>query len=175
MRTQIQNEVHTKKGAKMRFTNQKEFKTEEYIKTSNIETSTQIMKLRLNMVEARANYKANNTSVTCGACKEEDETTEHLLQCKKYKELTGDDLETDNIQEYMGSLTWQRKAIKKIQYIYSHIYPSFITTMYKTSKNIHHYHQTPINCLTTCHNVLKRIFHIQNHEQMSFPQSIFFH
>ena len=43
------------------------------------------MKLRLNMLELKSNYKGNNQNETCDLCKIEKDTTEHLFECKEIK------------------------------------------------------------------------------------------
>ena len=43
------------------------------------------MKLRLNMLELKSNYKGNTKNETCDLCKNERDTTEHLFSCTEIK------------------------------------------------------------------------------------------
>ena len=76
-----------KTKTKLRFCS--DFKRKRYTKMGNIdfETTKTIMKLRLNMIEVKSNYKGITDSDTCDLCNETSDTTEHLFQCKKIKEL----------------------------------------------------------------------------------------
>ena len=70
------------------------FGRHDYLKTCNMATSKEIMKIRLNMVEIGENFRGKyagtlrNGISWCLACGDEAETTEHVIQCKKYRELT---------------------------------------------------------------------------------------
>ena len=40
------------------------------------------------MIEAKANFKGQHTNdLKCEICQSNDETTQHLLECRGYKEL----------------------------------------------------------------------------------------
>ena len=41
-----------------------------------------MMKIRLNMIETKSNYKGMFKTEICELCKETEDTTEHLLECK---------------------------------------------------------------------------------------------
>ena len=90
----IESEVMEKvKGmTKTRFLTK--FGGHDYLKTCNMATSKEIMKIRLNMVEIGENFRGKDTSAVkngiswCLACGEEAETTEHVIQCTRYRELT---------------------------------------------------------------------------------------
>ena len=45
------------------------------------------MRFRLNMTKIKANYKGKYNDLTCDGCKEEVETTEHIVNCKQYKRM----------------------------------------------------------------------------------------
>ncbi len=45
------------------------------------------MRYRLNMTKIKANYKGKYNDLTCDACKEEQETTEHITNCKEYRRM----------------------------------------------------------------------------------------
>jgi hypothetical protein len=76
----------SKEKTKLRFCS--DFKRKLYtmrgsLKFDNVKC---IMKLRLNMLELKTNYKGVNKNETCDLCKMENDTTEHLFECKKVKE-----------------------------------------------------------------------------------------
>ena len=48
-----------------------------------------IMKLRLNMIEVKCNYKGQNNGEVCGLCGVERDTTEHLFECEVIKNRVG--------------------------------------------------------------------------------------
>jgi len=100
---------------KMRFIEDDEYEQKEYVKKSNVTTSKQIMKTRLNMINLKSNFKGSSIDQRCTACKKENETTEHVLRCEKYKKLINKDIQnynikTDNIEnlkiisEYMNCI-----------------------------------------------------------------------
>ena len=95
LETELQKLV--KEKTKLRFL--KNFSQEKYIEDLKFTESIQMLKIRLNMVETKGNYKGmfKNTELTCELCKTTDDTTEHLLECK----ITGRDITTnvDDIRE----------------------------------------------------------------------------
>ena len=71
----------------------------------------EIMKIRLNMVVIKANYKGmKKNDGLCRACKEQEESTEHVIKCKEYKKITGHLLEWN--EENMSDVNWLVKAVK---------------------------------------------------------------
>ena len=46
-----------------------------------------IMKMRLNMIDVKCNYKSKFTNLNCELCGKEDDTTEHLFECKELERL----------------------------------------------------------------------------------------
>ena len=111
---QIRREINEKaqQSTKLRFLMAKEFKKEEYLEKCNAETGRKIMTMRLNMIKIKSNYKNNHIDTICSACKEEEETTEHILQCSVYKKLVSHELNTDNIKENMRNTKWLIEAAK---------------------------------------------------------------
>ena len=88
-------------------------KTQEYVKTCKMEEVKSIMKMRLNMTKIRANFKGRENDLRCVACKLEDETTEHVIQCSEYKRLIGHSVEIESsVFQSMQSLEWVREACK---------------------------------------------------------------
>ena len=74
-------------------------------------TCKEIMTIRLNMVNVKKNYKNLYTDTMCVGCFEKEETTEHLFECKKYNELTGQTMQTMDIK----STQWLVEAAKYIE------------------------------------------------------------
>ena len=65
---------------KLRFI--KEHSQKEYLKELNFKQSIMMLKIRLNMVETKCNYKGIfKKDLKCTICKTEDDTTEHLTEC----------------------------------------------------------------------------------------------
>ena len=65
---------------KQRFIN--EYKQKDYIKDLQFIQCITMLKIRLNMIEVKSNYKGTyKNTLKCELCKTEDDTTEHLLQC----------------------------------------------------------------------------------------------
>ena len=73
------------------------------------------MELRLNMVEVKMNYKNKNKGDTkCNGCEKEDESTEHMLRCRKYRELARHHLYLDEDTKQIRKTEWLMTAIKHI-------------------------------------------------------------
>ena len=73
----------------------------------------EIMKLRLNMTELKANFCGKYLDRICPACGKENETTEHVVQCDVYKELVDHRLNCDQpIEELMNDTEWLKEAVK---------------------------------------------------------------
>ena len=113
--TKIQRELNqqTEINTKLRFLKGKKFEKEKYINETDEKTCQVIMSIRLNMINVKKNYKNQYTDAICVGCFEEDETTEHLFECKKYQELTGQKLE--NMDE--KSIQWLIKAAKYFEIV----------------------------------------------------------
>ena len=100
----------TSQKTKLRFQRGKSFEREGYVEQCGAETCQEIMKIRLNMVECKMNFKNANIDTKCIMCNN-DETTEHLLECSYYKQFTGENLEpVDNNR--IKSVDWLKKAVK---------------------------------------------------------------
>ena len=103
---------------KIRFLKGKAFRKEEYLKIGNEEQCSNIMKFRLNMIEAKANYKNKYKDLMCLGCKKEVESTEHIIRCEKYKELARHDLRLDEDCKQIEDLEWliaAEKTLKRIE------------------------------------------------------------
>ena len=76
-----------------------------YIDECRKDECRDIMEVRLNMIEAKKNFKGRHgEDVLCIACRIEEETTEHLLKCRAYQKETREeirevDIRTENTQE----------------------------------------------------------------------------
>ena len=77
---------------------------QKYVKETTINEFTTIMKIRLNMINAKCNYIRKEEDRICRICKE-DETTEHLLGCQTNHEI---EFDVNKVED----LDWLRKIIK---------------------------------------------------------------
>ena len=75
------------------------------------------MMMKLNMTDTKANFPSKYKDRTCPMCKAEDETTEHLFQCEKYKELARHTLEWDGSGNQWKDINWMRQSVKVIERI----------------------------------------------------------
>ena len=55
----------------------------KYIEELDYEDSITILKLRLNMIETKCNYKEGN--LNCAICKQTEDKTEHLFDCPEFE------------------------------------------------------------------------------------------
>ena len=115
LKEKIENEVveemkqHRERMKKLRFT--KQFKRQEYIEKCSMKKVKKIMKLRLNMIELKDNFKGKYEDKICPACRMENETTEHVMICPEYQAITGHKLNTDiELEEAMDNLEWLEEA-----------------------------------------------------------------
>ena len=100
---------------KLRFLRGKSFKQEEYVEKCDAEMVGKIMRIRLNMVECKMNYKGNSDNVECIMCNEK-ETTEHLFDCQYYKQFTGTHEMRFSEKDY-ESTEWLIKAARNMDII----------------------------------------------------------
>ena len=54
---------------------------QKYVMECSIEEARIIMKIRLNMIWTRTNYKRKNGNIQCRICGEKEETTDHIIEC----------------------------------------------------------------------------------------------
>ena len=85
---------------KLRFTNSNG--RQEYVDKCSMEQVKKIMRIRLNMIELKSNFKGKYKDTLCPACEAEAETTEHVLKCREYQKLTKHDLNPEIIEEGGG-------------------------------------------------------------------------
>ena len=95
-----------KEMKKLRFVG--EYKRKEYV-GCEMAVVRDVMRMRLNMVDVKANFKGKYKDLLCVACKEAEETTEHVLQCDEYRRLTGHNL-TFESPEKMMEMEWLKQA-----------------------------------------------------------------
>ena len=102
-------EMKTAEMKKLRFV--QNHKQQEYIKVCRMEKVKSIMKVRLNMVEVKANFKGKYPDIKCTACKQEEETTEHVIKCQEYKRLIGHSIKIENtVEESIQKADWLIEA-----------------------------------------------------------------
>ena len=80
---------------KMRFLKGSKFGRKPYLDGMDGHASLQVLKTRLNMLPIYKNYKADlSLSKMCPYCLEEEDGTEHLVECSKLGRtmLKGDDI-----------------------------------------------------------------------------------
>ena len=77
----------TANKTKLRLIKNDKYERKEYLNTCSIKDVTKIMRFRLNMIKIRANYKGKYDDLTCDGCKEEQETTEHIVSCSEYQRM----------------------------------------------------------------------------------------
>ena len=93
---------------KMRFL--KSFEIENYIDKVNYDECVTVLKLRLNMIETKCNYKGKfQNDLSCPLCKTALDTTEHLIECQGLKVVNKITL-TSNISNPNVELA---KSVKK--------------------------------------------------------------
>ena len=88
-----------KSKTKLRFIN--DFSEKEYLKSLEYKESITMLKIRLNMIETKCNYKASyRNNLKCELCQEKNDTTEHLIECNiltsNKSRITINDINTPN-------------------------------------------------------------------------------
>ena len=73
------------------------------------------------MSELKSNFKGKYKDTICPACEEEEEATEHVIQCKEYQRLIPHNGNEEDVgvpmEEKMGNLKWLIEAAKRIEEI----------------------------------------------------------
>ena len=105
--TQLENEKQTKTKMRSIMPGRKQM----YIEECTIEEVSSIMRIRLHMVYAKANYGGGK----CRRCETEEETTEHVLSCQ-----SGGDMVYD--EGRMEDTSWL-KSIRKIYKLFDEQFP----------------------------------------------------
>ena len=106
-----------KEKTKLRFCNNTQKK--KYIEGLGYLEAKMIMKLRLNMLELKHNYKnQNRRDEKCNLCQYEDDTTEHLFVCKAIKKtaknIPGTDIiMKDDKESYTQLVSFLKIALRK--------------------------------------------------------------
>ena len=79
---ELDNEIRklAKEKTKYRFCTQRGKK--EYLEKVGFTEARLMMKVRLNMIEVRSNYKNQYQDLRCSLCKVETDSTEHIFECK---------------------------------------------------------------------------------------------
>ena len=101
---------------KLRFT--RGHTTQSYISECPMAQVKRIMKVRLNMIDLKANFKGKYKDTVCVACKTETETTEHVIRCEEYKRIVEHSITVEgDLEEKMQDLEWLLKASKAYESI----------------------------------------------------------
>ena len=84
IRTKLEKECE---GTKLRFLRNDVWEEKDYLKMASGNAIQQVIRIRLNMMSQRMNYKAKyNNGFMCLFCKKEEDTTEHVLTCEEMPE-----------------------------------------------------------------------------------------
>ena len=111
----------SKEKTKLRFCS--DFKQKLYTINGQIghKTVQNILKLRLNMFELKCNYRGICKNDTCGLCKKEKDTTEHLFECRKIKKKIEvpkiqhiNDINDENVYHQLGQFLDEVCKLKEI-------------------------------------------------------------
>ena len=79
----MENEIEKNRTTKLRFLT-KVFKRKEYIDNLDSETAIGILKIRLNMIEVKHNYKGKyKEELKCPICRTNGDKTEHIIECEE--------------------------------------------------------------------------------------------
>ena len=106
VKTELEEE--STKKTKLRFV--KTFARKSYIQECRMEEVKRIMKMRLNMVELKANFRGKYDNNLCPACKMAEETTEHVIACQEYQYITQHSLDFRQLSEKMDDIKWLKEA-----------------------------------------------------------------
>ena len=90
---------------KLRFI--QEFGKKKYLDDLEYQDSITMLKVRLNMIETKCNYKGNfKENEMCQICQAERDTTEHLLVCQKFQTeiqyMSSEDMNIENPNEKLA-------------------------------------------------------------------------
>ena len=111
----LQKQIISK--TKLRFVNN--FTQEQYLEELEFQDSIKMIKIRLNMIEVKCNYKTNYANnKKCELCKEQEDTTEHLIECKMLttdKMITVNDIKTVN-KDIVSTITKNIKQREQLGY-----------------------------------------------------------
>ena len=101
---------------KLRFIKDDTFKKKEFIMEGEHDEARKMMKIRLNMIETKSNFKGNfrNGDYKCPLCKNENDETEHLYECQEIENVI--DKKKTTIKSISSEkLTEQRRVMKYIE------------------------------------------------------------
>ena len=101
---------------KLRFLRDKTVEKREYIKTCTREETTDIMRIRLNMIETKCNFKngVKEEDLMCPMCRDFQDTTEHVGQCIEGNKIVVGEKNGKISSEDVTELKKIRKQYKQI-------------------------------------------------------------
>ena len=108
----------------MRNLNGEQLEEKDYIKKCSVKECKDIMEVRLNMIKLRGNFKEKEKTTKCPAGCQEEDTTEHLMECEKLDAICGK-IPVRNARSDLKDFKWlQRniKAVKHRQYVRAIMY-----------------------------------------------------
>ena len=109
----LDTEKEVQSKTKMRFIKKNKLNAEEYITKLGVKEVSTIMRLKLNMVETKANFPKDDR--ICIMCKEREETSEHLFSCPVYQKLTNHNLTWSDQGKHWEDLHWLREAARVVE------------------------------------------------------------
>ena len=101
---------------KTRFIKDDTFKMKDYIMEGEHDEVRKMMKIRLNMIETKGNFKGNfrNGDCKCLLCKNENDENERLYECQEIENVI--DKKKTTIKSISSEkLTEQRRVMKYIE------------------------------------------------------------
>ena len=86
VKERIQNDFQKTRTEKTKLRFIENVGKKEYIEKVEYTDCITIIKIRLNMIETKCNFKGNfRGDIKCHICKGSDDTTEHLLECPEFE------------------------------------------------------------------------------------------
>ena len=90
------------------------FNQKSYINDLQYQDTITMIKIRMNMIETKCNYKGKfKNKLICDMCEEESDTTEHILQCKVTQPTPS--IKVEEIMTYNPNIVTEINRIMKIR------------------------------------------------------------
>ena len=110
IKKKIEKDIQQEAGkkTKMRHLKEETFEEKVYVKKCSMKECKTIMEIRLNMLKLKANYKGKDQNIRCPAGCADDDTTEHLIMCKKMDTIC-EKIPVKSIVNDLKDFDWLRK------------------------------------------------------------------